>query len=67
MKKNPRHKELKPENYYCAHCLLLFEEYVEATHMVWIEEEEKALPLCAHHFKQLDEAENEPLYKFSKN
>jgi hypothetical protein len=35
--------------------------------MVWIEEEEKALPLCAHHFKQLDEAENEPLYKFSKN
>ena len=37
---------LQAQNMYCVYCLLMEDEWVEATHLIWDEGEQKAMPLC---------------------
>jgi len=65
-KKKSYIRKIEPKNHYCIQCARIYEEYIEATDVVWDESVSKAIPLCREHWQQLKIAE-EVIYKFNLN
>ena len=38
--------QLQPYSFFCISCAMEFGEEVPADHLIWNEEEQKAIPLC---------------------